>query len=32
LLSGERYGWRGSRNYVSLNPEKMPAHIFRVGG
>jgi starch synthase (maltosyl-transferring) len=30
LLTGARYGWRGSRNYVALNPGKMPAHIFRV--
>ncbi len=30
LLSGARYLWRGSRNFVSLNPEHSPAHIFRV--
>jgi len=24
------YPWRGFRNYVSLNPVKAPAHIFRV--
>jgi starch synthase (maltosyl-transferring) len=30
LLTGARYGWRGSRNYVALNPGKMPAHIFRL--
>jgi len=24
------YQWRGARNYVSLDPAKAPAHIFRV--
>ena len=30
LLSDERYTWRGSRNYVELDPRTRPAHIFRV--
>ena len=30
LLTGARYAWRGSRNYVALNPGNMPAHILRV--
>jgi starch synthase (maltosyl-transferring) len=30
LLSGARYLWHGSRNYVELNPQIMPAHILRV--
>ncbi len=30
LLSGARYIWRGRRNYVELDPEIQPAHIFRV--
>jgi starch synthase (maltosyl-transferring) len=30
LLTGERYLWRGSRNYVLLNPQTKPAHVFRV--
>ena len=30
LLSGERYLWRGSRNYVELDPHSRPAHIFRI--
>jgi starch synthase (maltosyl-transferring) len=30
LLTGARYGWRGARNYVELNPKKLPAHIFRI--
>ena len=30
LLSGARYLWQGSRNYVSLDPAHSPAHIFRI--
>jgi starch synthase (maltosyl-transferring) len=30
LISGTRYTWRGRRNYVELDPEIQPAHIFRV--
>jgi starch synthase (maltosyl-transferring) len=30
LLSDARYIWRGRTNYVDLNPEVQPAHIFRV--
>ena len=30
LVSGSRYSWQGSRNYVELNPHVMPAHIFKV--
>jgi starch synthase (maltosyl-transferring) len=30
LLSGARYLWQGSRNYVELNPAVVPGHIFRV--
>ncbi len=30
LLSDRRYIWRGRRNYVELDPEIQPAHIFRV--
>jgi len=30
LLSGAHYIWNGSRNYVELNPHRMPAHIFRI--
>lgn len=30
LLSGARYHWTGPRNYVELNPEYTPAHIFRI--
>jgi starch synthase (maltosyl-transferring) len=30
LLGGARYRWHGPRNYVELNPDVHPAHIFRV--
>ena len=30
LISDARYTWRGSRNYVELDPEIQPAHVFRV--
>jgi starch synthase (maltosyl-transferring) len=30
LLGDARYFWQGSRNYVELNPQVLPAHIFRV--
>jgi starch synthase (maltosyl-transferring) len=30
LLSDTRYIWHGRRNYVELDPEIQPAHIFRV--
>jgi starch synthase (maltosyl-transferring) len=30
LLTGAEYQWHGDRNYVSLRPSDMPAHIFRV--
>jgi starch synthase (maltosyl-transferring) len=30
LLSDARYQWHGARNYVELNPNICPAHIFRV--
>ena len=29
LLTGERFGWKGRRNYVSLDPQTRPAHVFR---
>ena len=29
LLSGARFLWQGTRNFVSLDPEHSPAHIFR---
>ncbi|MBV8819148.1 MAG: alpha-1,4-glucan--maltose-1-phosphate maltosyltransferase [Acidobacteriaceae bacterium] len=30
LLTGARYLWTGSRNYVELDPASVPAHVFRV--
>ena len=30
LLTNARYLWHGTRNYVQLNPQSVPAQIFRV--
>ncbi len=30
LLTGERWTWHGSRNYVELDPAVRVAHVFRV--
>jgi len=30
LLTGGRYIWNGVRNYVELDPQTVPAHIFRL--
>ncbi len=30
LLTGERFEWRGSRNFVALDPHSRPAHVFRI--
>jgi starch synthase (maltosyl-transferring) len=30
LLTDARFIWHGARNYVELDPGKIPAHIFRV--
>jgi starch synthase (maltosyl-transferring) len=30
LLTGERYTWRGTRNYVRLDPTREVAHVLRV--
>ncbi|MEO8287169.1 MAG: alpha-1,4-glucan--maltose-1-phosphate maltosyltransferase [Chloroflexota bacterium] len=30
LLTDNRYIWSGSHNYVELNPNPLPAHVFRV--
>jgi starch synthase (maltosyl-transferring) len=30
LLNGARYAWRGTTNYVRLDPADRPAHIFRL--
>jgi len=30
LLSDQRYLWRGRRNYVIVDPRRIPAHVFRL--
>ncbi|AKJ27493.1 alpha-1,4-glucan:maltose-1-phosphate maltosyltransferase [Caldimonas brevitalea] len=30
LLSGQRFVWNGRRNFVMLDPQRSPAHVFRV--
>lgn len=30
LLTDARYRWHGTRNYVELNPQTIPAHLFRI--
>ncbi|MGD9201412.1 MAG: alpha-amylase family glycosyl hydrolase, partial [Chitinispirillia bacterium] len=30
LLSGDRYPWKGTVNYIELNPARSPAHIFFI--
>jgi starch synthase (maltosyl-transferring) len=30
LLSDQRYIWRGRYNYVLLDPQRVPAHVFRL--
>jgi starch synthase (maltosyl-transferring) len=30
LLTDTKYVWRGSRNYVELNPQRLPAHVFCI--
>ena len=30
LLTDDRYLWHGSRNYVELHPQRLPAHIFAI--
>ncbi len=30
LLTGEKFTWRGPRNFVGLDPHERPAHVFRV--
>jgi starch synthase (maltosyl-transferring) len=30
LLTGARYRWTGPRNFVQIDPQRVPAHIFRV--
>lgn len=30
LLTGQRYGWRGVRNYVRLDPHDKVGHVFKL--
>jgi starch synthase (maltosyl-transferring) len=30
LLSDQRFEWRGARNFVMLDPGRMPAHVLRL--
>jgi len=30
LITGVRFLWHGPRNYVELDPHRLPAHIFRL--
>jgi starch synthase (maltosyl-transferring) len=30
LITDARYLWQGARNYLELNPQAVPAHIFRL--
>jgi starch synthase (maltosyl-transferring) len=30
LLSDARYLWQGARNYVEVDPQAMPAHVFAI--
>ena len=30
LLSGARFLWQGPRNFVALDPQSTPAHVFRL--
>ncbi len=30
LLGGARYTWRGARNFVELDPQQIPVHIFEL--
>jgi starch synthase (maltosyl-transferring) len=32
LLSGARYTWRGTHNYVELHPDLIPGHLFCIRG
>jgi starch synthase (maltosyl-transferring) len=30
LISGAHFLWHGSRNYVSLDPQRVPAHVMEL--
>lgn len=31
LRGGDRFIWKGERNYIELDPNVLPAHISRLG-
>ncbi|MBN2737069.1 MAG: alpha-1,4-glucan--maltose-1-phosphate maltosyltransferase [Spirochaetales bacterium] len=30
LISGQRFYWQGTKNFISLDPDNQPCHIFRI--
>lgn len=30
LFTGDKYMWKGSRNYVEIDPNRLPFHVFRI--
>ncbi|MBN2441302.1 MAG: DUF3416 domain-containing protein [Spirochaetales bacterium] len=30
LITGQKFYWKGSKNFISLDPDKEPAHLLRV--
>jgi starch synthase (maltosyl-transferring) len=30
LLTDARFLWHGARNYIELDPQTLPAHVFRI--
>jgi starch synthase (maltosyl-transferring) len=30
MLTSARFLWHGARNYVEINPQVSPAHIFKL--
>ena len=30
LVTGEKYSWNGSANFVDLDPHRLPFHLFRI--
>jgi len=32
VISGANYLWHGARNYVSLDPQRTPAHVMQLRG
>jgi starch synthase (maltosyl-transferring) len=30
LFTGDKYIWNGSRNFVDIDPYRLPFHLFRI--